>query len=135
MTSPLDAKLANALGGRTAAAFEKGLGLATVGDLLTHYPRRYARRGELTALTELPLDTTVTIVAEVLETRERPMRARGGSLLEVRISDGTGILSLTFFNQAWRAKELRPGVRGIFAGKVGDYRGTLQLAHPDYELF
>jgi ATP-dependent DNA helicase RecG len=133
--SALDVKLANALGGRTAAAIEKGLGLRTVGDLISHYPRRYARRGELTALTQLPVDENVTIVAEVLEVRERPMRARGGSLLEVRISDGKGILSLTFFNQSWRARELRPGVRGIFAGKVGDYRGTLQLAHPDYELF
>ena len=135
MTSPLDVKLSSALGGRTATALEKHLGLQTVGDLISHYPRRYARRGELTALTELPIDENVTIVAEVLETRERPMRNRGGSLLEVRISDGKGILVLTFFNQAWRAKDLRPGVRGIFAGKVGDYRGTLQLAHPDYELF
>ena len=135
MTHPLDAKLATALGGRTAAAFERGLGLVTVGDLLSHYPRRYARRGELTALTQLPLDENVTIVAEVLEVRSRSMQARKGSILEVRISDGKGVLTLTFFNQAWRANELKPGVRGIFAGKVGDYRGSLQLAHPDYELF
>jgi len=86
-------------------------------------------------LTELPIDENVTIVAEVVGTSSRPMRARGGSLLEVRISDGKGVLSLTFFNQAWRANELRTGVRGIFAGKVGEYRGSLQLAHPDYELF
>ncbi len=135
MASPLDQKLSAVLGGRTAGAFEKSLGLATVGDLLSHYPRRYARRGELTALTHLPLDENVTIVAEVLEVRTRSMQARKGSILEVTISDGKGILKLTFFNQAWRANELRPGVRGIFAGKVGDYRGTLQLAHPDYELF
>jgi ATP-dependent DNA helicase RecG len=135
VASPLDEKLSVALGGRTAAAFQKGLGLATVGDLLTHYPRRYAHRGELTALTQLPLDENVTIVAEVLEVHTRAMRAKRGSILEVRISDGKGILTLTFFNQAWRANELRPGVRGIFAGKVGDYRGSLQLAHPDYELF
>jgi len=135
VTSPLDVKLSNALGGRTATALDKGLHLRTVGDLLSHYPRRYAQRGELTALTALPLDENVTIVAEVLEVRSRPMRARGGSILEVRISDGKGILTLTFFNQAWRDKELRVGVRGIFAGKVGEYRGTLQLAHPDYELF
>lgn len=135
MTHPLDVKLATALGGRTAAALQRGLGLATVGDLLSHYPRRYARRGELTALTQLPLDENVTIVAEVLEVRSRSMQARKGSILEVRISDGKGVLTLTFFNQAWRANELKPGVRGIFAGKVGDYRGSLQLAHPDYELF
>ncbi len=123
------------LGGRTSGAFAKGLGLETVGDLLSHYPRRYARRGELTALTELPIDENVTIVAEVVDVRSRSMQARRGSILEVKISDGKGILTLTFFNQAWRANELKPGVRGIFAGKVGDYRGTLQLAHPDYELF
>ncbi|MBC7590848.1 MAG: ATP-dependent DNA helicase RecG [Salinibacterium sp.] len=133
--NPLDQKLSAALGGRTAAAFSKGLGLATVGDLLSHYPRRYARRGELTSLTQLPLDENVTIVAEVLRVMNRPMRAKRGSILEVTIGDGSGILTLTFFNQAWRANELKAGARGIFTGKVGDYRGTLQLAHPDYELF
>jgi ATP-dependent DNA helicase RecG len=133
--SPLDVKLGTVLGGRTAGALEKGLGLVTVADLLGHYPRRYAHRGELTELTRLPVDENVTIVAEVVESRDRPMRQKRGSILEVRISDGKGILSLTFFNQAWRAKELHPGVRGIFAGKVTDYRGSLQLAHPDYELF
>ena len=57
----------------------------------------------------LPLDENVTIVAEVLEVRERTMRSRRGSILEAKISDGTGILTLTFFNQAWRARELVPG--------------------------
>lgn len=135
MASPLDQKLAVALGGRTAAAFAKALGLDTVGDLLSHYPRRYARRGELTALTHLPVDENVTIVAEVLRVMNRPMRAKRGSILEVTIGDGSGILTLTFFNQAWRSNELKPGARGIFTGKVGEYRGNLQLAHPDYELF
>jgi len=135
VASPLDQKLGGVLGARTAAVFAKGFGIDTVGDLLTHYPRRYARRGELTELSHLPLDDDVTIVAEVIDVRERPMRAKKGSLLEARITDGKGILSLTFFNQPWRAKDLRPGVRGIFAGKVGEYRGSRQLAHPDYELF
>jgi len=135
VTSPLDVKLGNALGGRTAAAIEKGLGLHTVGDLLSHYPRRYAQRGVLTALTDLPLDENVTIVAEVLSTETRSMKAKKGSIFEVRITDGTGILALTFFNQPWRADELRRGARGIFSGKVGDYKGMRQLAHPDYELF
>ena len=133
--SPLDAKLNGVLGGRTAAALLKSFGIETVGDLLTHYPRRYARRGELTELAHLPLEENVTIVAEVIEVRERPMRARKGSIFEVKITDGKGVLTLTFFNQSWRAKDLHPGVRGIFAGKVSDYRGSRQLAHPDYELF
>ncbi|MDR5691992.1 ATP-dependent DNA helicase RecG [Agromyces indicus] len=131
----LDTKLSGLLGGPTAKAMERAWGLVTVGDLLGHYPRRYQPRGELTALDRLPRDENVTIVAEVLEVRERTMRSRRGSILEAKISDGRGVLTLTFFNQAWRARELKPGVRGMFAGKVSDYRGALQLAHPDYELF
>ncbi|MET0806089.1 MAG: DEAD/DEAH box helicase, partial [Lacisediminihabitans sp.] len=135
MDSPLDAKLSVSVGPRTATALQKGLGLATVGDLLSHYPRRYALRGELTALAQLSIDESVTIVAEVVDVRERTMQAKRGSILEVTISDGTDVLTLTFFNQAWRKNELRVGSRGIFAGKVNEYRGTPQLAHPDYELF
>ena len=131
----LDTRLGGAIGGKTAAALERAFGMKTVGDLLTHYPRRYARRGELTPISSLPIGEPVTIVAEVRRVNERRMKNRNGSLLEVVISDGHGDLSLTFFNQAWRVRDLQPGRRGIFAGKVGEYRGTKQLAHPDYELF
>ena len=132
---PLSAKLSSAIGDRSAKSLAKAFGMTTVGDLLAHYPRRYARRGELTALSELKVDESVTIVAEVVEVVERSMRQRKGSILEARITDGKGILTLTFFNQAWRKADLVPGARGIFAGKVGEYRGARQLAHPDYELF
>jgi ATP-dependent DNA helicase RecG len=135
VTSPLDTKLSAVVGGRTATAFQKGLGLVTVGDLLSHYPRRYAKRGELTALADLELDTNVTIVAEVLSVTERSMKAKHGTIFEAKITDGKCILTLTFFNQAWRRNDLQPGVRGIFAGKVGEYKGLRQLAHPDYQLF
>jgi ATP-dependent DNA helicase RecG len=136
VTSPLDAKLSStSLGGRPAAAFQKGLGLVTVGDLISHYPRRYAKRGELTALADLEVDSSVTIVAEVLSVAERSMKAKHGTIFEAKITDGKGILTLTFFNQSWRKNDLKPGVRGIFAGKVGEYKGLRQLAHPDYELF
>ena len=135
MTNPLDARLGGVLGDRTAKALAKAFGMRTVADLLAHYPRRYARRGELTALSELTVGESVTIVAEVLSVSERSMKQRKGSILEVAIGDGKGILTLTFFNQTWRKAELTPGRRGIFAGKVGEYRGARQLAHPDYELF
>ncbi|MDF2575211.1 MAG: ATP-dependent helicase RecG, partial [Agromyces sp.] len=131
----LDTRLSVPLGGRTAQGVERAFGYRTVGEFLSHYPRRYAMRGELTALASLPLDEHVTIVAEVLEVRVRDMRQRRGSIVEAKISDGTGILTLTFFNQRWRENELRPGRRGVFSGKVGDYKGNRQLAHPAYQLF
>lgn len=131
----LESRLDGAVGGKTASALDRAFGMKTVGDLLAHYPRRYARRGELTPISSLPVGEPVTIVAEVRRANERRMQNRKGSILEVVISDGHGDLSLTFFNQTWRIKDLRPGRRGIFAGKVGEYRGSKQLAHPDYELF
>ncbi|MDN4641848.1 ATP-dependent DNA helicase RecG [Agreia sp. PsM10] len=134
--SILDVKLTSgSLGGKTATPLAKSLGIVTVGDLLSHYPRRYVKRGELTALDQLPLGENVTIVAEVRTVKKRTMKSRNGSILEVSISDGQGFLTLTFFNQAWREAQLPVGARGIFTGKVSDYRGALQLAHPDYEMF
>lgn len=131
----LSSRLDGAVGGKTAAAFERAFGMKTVGELLEHYPRRYAKRGELTPIAFLPLGEPVTIVAEVVSATERRMQNRRGSLLEVIISDGDGRMSLTFFNQSWRLKDLTPGRRGIFSGKVGEYRRQTQLTHPDYELF
>lgn len=133
-TATLDSRLDGVVGGRTAAALEKAFGLRTVRDLLWHLPRRYSERGELTPLVGLPVGEHVTVLAQVLDVRSRSMQ-RGGSLLEARITDGVGSLQLTFFNQAWRARDLVAGARGIFAGKVSEYRGQLQLQHPDYELF
>jgi len=130
----LDSRLDGVLGGRTASAFAKSFGIRTVRELLWHFPRRYSERGELTPLAGLPVGEHVTVLAQVLDVRSRSMQ-RGGSLLEVRITDGTGWLQLTFFNQPWRARDLVSGARGIFAGKVSNYRGTLQLQHPDYKLF
>ena len=133
--SPLDARLGGVLGGKTAEALQRAFGYRTVGELLRHFPRRYAQRGQLSALAELPIGESVTLLAEVLDVRERRMQNRRGSIFEARITDGTGVLSLTFFNQPWRINELTPGVRGMFAGKVSVYGRQRQLAHPDYELF
>ncbi len=127
--------LSKVLGDKTAKAIEKHLGLSTLGDLLEHYPRRYAQRGELTEFQSLPVGELVSVVGEVHSVKLRRMKGRQGSLLEVTLSDGTSNLTLAFFNQAWRQGELKPGVRGLFSGRVGAFSGKLQLAHPDYELF
>jgi len=129
--TPLD----RVLGDRTAKAFARHLGLRTIADLLQHYPRRYYTRGELTPIKQIPVGETVTVVAQIVDATERRMKGKSGSILEIRITDGEGQLSLTFFNQSWRLKDLRPGARGLFAGKIGEYNGKLQLTHPEYELF
>ena len=132
--SILERPLRAFLGDNTAKVFSAKLGVRTVDDLLHHYPRRYAERGELTDLSALRRDEDVTVLAEIASVRQRRMQQRRGSILEVVVTDGHGRLTLTFFNQAWREKDLVVGRRGLFAGKVGTYRNTWQLAHPDYEL-
>ncbi|WP_229819248.1 MULTISPECIES: ATP-dependent DNA helicase RecG [Streptomyces] len=115
------------------------LDLHTVGDLLHHYPRRYAERGELTALAELPLDEHVTVVAQVADARVLTFNKGGrgkGQRLEVTITDGSGRMQLVFFGRSvfFHQKELLPGRRGMFAGKVGVFNRKLQLSHPEYKL-
>ncbi|MGP4017938.1 ATP-dependent DNA helicase RecG [Saccharopolyspora sp. 5N708] len=131
----LDAKLDRVLGAKTGKALDSALGLATVGDLLRHYPRRYAERGELTAIAGLEIGEHATVLAQVERVSKRTMKSRRGTIVEARITDGHRSLSCTFFNQAWRERELLPGRRGMFAGKVTAYRNQLQLAHPEYQLF
>ena len=140
MSFELATPLAAALGATSARTLERAFEMTIVGDLLAHYPRRYADPGELTPIRELPIGETVTIVAEVLSSNVRRMRNRPGAMLEVVIGDGIGRMSLTFFaknpGQAeWRQKELAIGRRGIFSGKVGMFKETVQFAHPQYELF
>ncbi|MER5388653.1 ATP-dependent DNA helicase RecG [Saccharopolyspora sp. NPDC002686] len=131
----LDAKLDRVLGAKSGKALETALGLVTVGDLLRHYPRRYAERGELTAIAGLEIDEHATVLAKVERVTKRTMKSRRGTIVEARITDGHRSLTCTFFNQAWRERELVVGRRGMFAGKVTSYRQQLQLAHPEYQLF
>jgi ATP-dependent DNA helicase RecG len=131
----LDTALKSILGAKTAEALHQGLDLTTVGDLLYHFPRRYAERGEATDLRYLKVGDEVTVMAQVRRVSVRPMRQRRGKLLEVVVGDGDRNLTLTFFNQPWRERELQYGRWGLFAGKVTEFRGKRQLNSPDYRLF
>ncbi|MCX5228923.1 ATP-dependent DNA helicase RecG [Streptomyces sp. NPDC006553] len=134
----LDEPLKKSLGPATAKVMAEALDLHTVGDLLHHYPRRYAERGELTTLADLPLDEHVTVVAQVADARVHTFNgSKGrGQRLEVTITDGSGRLQLVFFGKGVHKPhhDLLPGTRAMFAGKVSLFNRRLQLAHPSYEL-
>src|SRR5262249_38248076 len=108
--------------------------LHTVGDLLGHYPRRYYERGELTDLSQLRIGDLVVVMAEVQRAHLRNMKNRRGTVLEVLVGDGRRTLTLTFFNQAWREKDLVPGRRAPFAGEGTGFKGRAPPAHPEYRL-
>ncbi|MFE2725197.1 ATP-dependent DNA helicase RecG [Kitasatospora sp. NPDC059327] len=130
----LDEPLTKLVGDRTAKVLADSLKLRTVGDLLHHYPRRYVERGQLTSLDELEIDEHVTVLARIEKVTLIPFRGRKGDRLEVVVTDGRSRLSLVFFNQGWRQKELRTGAQGLFAGKVGVFNRSRQLVSPDYQL-
>jgi ATP-dependent DNA helicase RecG len=134
--NPLDEPLKRLVGDRTAKVLGEHLGLSTTGDLLHHYPRRYAERGELTRLADLPVDEYVTVVAQIAKADKRTYGGGSGVRLEVVVTDGSGSLTLVFFSKAAHAHAHRliPGRRGMFSGKVSVFNRTRQLAHPDYQL-
>jgi ATP-dependent DNA helicase RecG len=131
----MEESLIKVLGPRSAKPLIAGLKMETTGDLLRHYPRRYLELGELTDISSLPLDESVSLVAEVKSVSVRQMATKRAQIMNVVVTDGRGELALTFFNNIWKAKtELPMGTRALFSGKVSSYHGQKQLTQPLYEL-
>lgn len=133
LDTPLNLRLPTAVAKKCQAA-----GLHTVGDLLHHAPRRYYHWGTLTAMRSLHPGEDVSILARVVSASLVANRNRGGVRLEVTLTDGFDQMTATFFgtNQYKlipHQRLLTPGSTHLFAGKIGVYRGRLQLTHPQFE--
>ena len=109
-----------------------GLGIETVGDLVHHLPRKLQNRGEVTDLSTLRQGEQVTVIATVESVSTRRMKARRGSITEVRITDGRSKLTLTWFSAPWVDKQLHRGDKALFAGKVSLYQDRPQLTFPQF---
>jgi ATP-dependent DNA helicase RecG len=130
----LDDPLDREFGPKTAKVLARALDVHTVGELLRYYPRRYEQRGELTDLASLRDGEHVTVLAQISAVTSRMMKNRRAKLTEVTVTDGRGTLTLAFFGQPWREREMKPGLHGLFAGQVSSYGRKRQLIHPDCEL-
>ena len=109
------------------------LGIATVGDLLAHYPRRYFDRTSCVAMNALAGGTEATVLGEVLTCGQRRTR-RGGSLQTVTLGDDTGVVFCVWFNQPHILKTFRTGMKVMASGMPQRHQGRWQLVHPDYEV-
>jgi len=127
--------------GRVAARALDALGISTVRDLVEHYPRRYADAGEVVDLAAVAVGAPATLVGEVVDAGRRQLPARGGArggrgggrreMAEALVRQAGGAtFQVVFFNQPWMADRLKPGTVAAFSGKVGEFRGRLQLASP-----
>ncbi|MCP4963548.1 MAG: ATP-dependent DNA helicase RecG [Actinomycetia bacterium] len=109
------------------------LEVKTVADLLTYYPRRYVDRTNQTSLADLMVGEEALVLGTVERVESRRMRNRR-TLVSLRVSDGTGSMNVTFFNQPWRAKQLCEGTTAAFFGKVDLYRNRRQMTSPVVDL-
>jgi ATP-dependent DNA helicase RecG len=110
------------------------LGIATVADLLAHYPRRYLDRTRQASLAELKVGEEAAVLAEVRRVTERRARRLQRPIVEVDVHDGSGLLRCTFFNQPWRAKQLSPGRSVVVFGRLESFQGRRRMTNPVVDL-
>lgn len=108
------------------------LGIETVGDLLTHIPRRYLDFTHALAIEQAPLGEVCTVVAQVDRVTLKHPRPRL-TVVEIMLVDDTGVLRLSFFKQPWMAKQFAQGDRLAVQGKVEFSYGFKQMASPHVE--
>ena len=102
-------------------------------DLLGFYPRRYLDRTREATVAGLSVGDEGMVLVRVGTVSSRRTRNRR-SLVEARVSDDTGELRLTFFNQPWRADQLKVGMQAVVFGRLDSYQGNLQMTNPVVDL-
>jgi ATP-dependent DNA helicase RecG len=109
------------------------LNLETFGDLIDHLPRTYIDRRDMRSISDLKLGGEATVIATVKHTKVDRIRGNRTRTV-VTITDGTGYLDCTWWNQEWRARTLTEGTEAAFSGKIKAFRGKPQMDSPAYDL-
>ena len=109
------------------------LGLTRLGDLLDHFPQRYEERRQCWTVRQAPLDQPCCVSAMVAEVPRLSRVRKGLELVKVKAVDHTGVLHLTFFNQAYLKNALSPGVTYVFYGKVEELGRARAMTNPVFE--
>lgn len=123
----------NSIGSKNADLYRK-LGIRTILDFLYYFPRKYVDFSKLEPINRLKYGEIVTVIATVKNTSTRPTKGGKLMLTETIISDGTGSLRLTWFNQPWIENRLTPGTQITASGKLDMYLGRLMMSNPEWEL-
>ena len=120
--------------GPAAARHAAKLGIETIGDLLDHLPFDHRDYADARPVAELAIGEEATIAVTVKDCRVRPTRRRRLTILECRVADDTGPLKAVWFNQAYLADQLTPGVRLMLRGKLEGGRGGATFKVSAHEL-
>ncbi len=123
------------VGPKHAAALAEAFGVETVLDLLTHYPRNWLDRSNQARIADLVVGEEAMVVVSVQRIAVRRTRGpRPKALVTADVADGSGHLRVTFFNQAWRERQLPPGTNAVLWGKVEVFQGRRQMTNPVVDL-
>ncbi len=109
------------------------LGVRSVLDLLTYYPRRYLDRTNQARLSDLEVGEEATVLVKVVRTASRRTR-NGRSLVTADVTDGTAHLQVTFFNQPFRERQLKEGTDVILFGRLELFQGRRKMTNPVVDL-
>lgn len=118
--------------GKTAAAKLERLGIFTVGDLLTHYPRRYDDFSDVVSIRGMK-PGLVTFQGTIATIATRRARGRKLQITEAILSDGTGTVKAIWFNQPYLARQFPTGTEVMIAGKLEFRNNDLALQSPAIE--
>ena len=120
------------VGERKLAALES-IGISSVLDLLTFYPRRWVDRTNEARVSDLEPGKEALVLVAVRSVTKRMTKNRKIMVTAV-VGDGSGRLTITFFNQPWREKQLHEGLNISLFGKPDVFRGGLQMTNPIVDL-
>jgi ATP-dependent DNA helicase RecG len=109
------------------------LGMQTLGDMLYYFPRRYEDYSQLKPIKSLWYGEQVTVIGTIQSVHTRPIRGGSSTIIEAILSDGTGALRLSWFNQPWLANRLKEEMQISVSGTVEQYLGRLVMNQPDWE--
>ncbi|MBE9506561.1 MAG: ATP-dependent DNA helicase RecG [Chloroflexi bacterium] len=120
------------VGPRQAKRLTK-LGVHTIRDMVYCFPRRHDDYSQLKPINRLEYGEEITIIARVWDAGARQTRG-GGTLFKATLSDGTGSIESTWFNQPYLADRITAGKQIVISGQVDEYLGRLCFKSPEWEL-
>lgn len=120
------------VGEHRSALLEK-LGIATLGQLICHYPRGYQLRGNVKSLASAVSGETAAFILTVASDPSLSTVRRGMTLVKLKAFDSSAACDITFFNQPYLKSALKTGHEYRFFGKVINERGRLSMSSPIVE--
>lgn len=109
------------------------LELNTLGDLLYNFPRRYDDYSRLKPINRLEYGEEITVIGTVQSIQKRAIKGGTMQVVEAVLTDGTGFLRLSWFNQPWIIEQLKEKAHVVVSGKIDLYLGRLYMNSPEWE--